>query len=134
VRFPLHFRKHEFRENSGGDGKYRGGLGVALDLVLETKKPARGNTAGDGVRYGPCGMLGGEDGVPHDYRLISAGRAPRLLRTKEVGIELRPGDCLEIRSSGGGGYGPPGERSAEARARDREQGLVTSDAPTGQGA
>ena len=88
------------------------------------QNPARGNTAGDGVRYGPCGMLGGKDGVPHDYRLISEGRAPRALRTKEVGIELRPGDCLEIRSSGGGGYGPPAERSAEARARDREQGLV----------
>jgi N-methylhydantoinase B len=79
-------------------------------------------------------MLGGKDGVPHDYRLISQGRAPRALRTKEVGIELSPGDCLEIRSSGGGGYGPPEERSAEARARDREQGLVTSDAPAGQGA
>ena len=110
------------------------GLGVALDLVLETQKPARGNTAGDGVRHGPCGMLGGEDGVPHDYRLISEGRPPRALRTKEVSIELRPGDCLEIRSSGGGGYGPPAERSAAARASDREQGLVTGDAPAEQGA
>ena len=77
VRFPLHFRQHEFRENSGGDGQFRGGLGVALDLVLETAKPALGNTAGDGARHGPCGMLGGEDGVPHDYRLISEGRPPR---------------------------------------------------------
>jgi len=133
VRFPLHFRQHEFRANSGGDGKYRGGLGVALDLVLETAKPARGNTAGDGVRHGPCGMLGGEDGVPHDYRLISEGRPPRQLRTKEVGIELRPGDCLEIRSSGGGGWGLPSQRSPEARARDGEQGLVTDDGPAGQG-
>jgi N-methylhydantoinase B len=132
ARFPLHFRQHEFRENSGGDGQFRGGLGVALDLVLETTKPALGNTAGDGVRYGPCGMLGGEDGVPHDYRLISEGRAPRVLRTKEVGIEIRPGDCLEIRSSGGGGWGPPELRSPEARQRDREQGL-TDGTTAGQG-
>jgi N-methylhydantoinase B len=47
-----------------------------------------------------------------------------VLRTKEVGIELRPGDCLEMRSSGGGGWGPPEKRSAEARRRDREQGLT----------
>ena len=133
VRFPLHFRHHEFRENSGGDGQFRGGLGVALDLVLETTKPALANTAGDGVRYGPCGMLGGEDGVPHDYRLISEGRAPRALRTKEVGIEIRPGDCLEIRSSGGGGWGPPELRSAQARQRDREQGLTINGTMTGQG-
>ena len=127
----LHFRHHEFRAGSGGDGQFRGGLGVALDLVLETAKPALANTAGDGARYGPCGMLGGEDGVPHDYRLISAGRAPRVLRTKEVGIEIRPGDCLEIRSSGGGGWGPPGAAIAGrastrprtgAYARQRDDG------------
>ena len=87
ARFPLHFRQHEFRPGSGGDGQFRGGLGVALDLVLETEKPASGNTAGDGARHGPCGMLGGEDGEPHHYRLLSEGREPRVLRTKEVGIE-----------------------------------------------
>ncbi len=87
------------------------------------RKPAKGNTAGDGVRYGPCGMLGGEDGQPHRYRLLSEGREPRVtLRTKEVGIELRPGDCLEIRSSGGGGWGPPAKRSASARQRDARAG------------
>ena len=115
---------HEFRAGSGGDGQFRGGLGVSLDLVLETAKPALGNTAGEGTRYGACGMLGGEDGAPHRYRLLSEGREPRVLRTKEVGIELRPGDCLEIRSSGGGGWGPPAKRSAEARKRDDEQGLT----------
>jgi len=128
VRFPLHFRHHEFRPGSGGDGQFRGGLGVALDLVLETAKPALANTAGDGARYGPCGMLGGEDGIPHDYRLISAGRAPRILRTKEVGIELLPGDCLEVCSSGGGGWGPPARRLPHARQRDREQGLLQESA------
>ena len=128
VRFPLHFRHHEFRAGSGGDGQFRGGLGVALDLVLETAKPALANTAGDGARYGPCGMLGGEDGVPHDYRLISADRAPRMLRTKEVGIEILPGDCLEIRSSGGGGWGPPARRSPHDRQRDSKQGLLQKSA------
>lgn len=126
VRFPLYFRHHEFRAGSGGDGQFRGGLGVSLDLVMEIEKPARGNTAGDGVRYGPCGMLGGKDGATHRYRLLSEGREPRVLRTKETGIEIRPGDCLEIRSSGGGGWGPPAKRSEAAREHDREEGLVTT--------
>jgi N-methylhydantoinase B len=126
VRFPLYFRHHEFRADSGGDGQFRGGLGVSLDLVMEIEKAARGNTAGDGVRYGPCGMLGGEDGATHHYRLLSEGREPRVLRTKETGIEIRPGDCLEIRSSGGGGWGPPAKRSAAAREHDRDEGLVTT--------
>ena len=128
VRFPLHFRRHEFRADSGGDGQHRGGLGVSLDLVIETAKPVVGNTAGDGTRHGPCGLLGGKDGVPHDYRLVSNGRAPRRLRTKEAGIEILPGDCLEIRSSGGGGWGPPDKRSKSARDRDLAQGLVTGSA------
>lgn len=125
ARFPLHFRHHEFRPDSGGRGQHRGGLGVALDLVLETEKPALANTAGDGARHGACGLQGGEDGVPHAYRLLSEGHPPRPLKTKEVGIELRPGDMLEIRSAGGGGWGPAQKRAAAAHARDLAQGLVT---------
>ena len=127
VRFPLHFRHHEFLADSGGDGQHRGGLGVALDLVMETQTVALANTAGEGTRHRACGMLGGEDGQPHRYRLISEGREPRVLRTKEVGIEIRPGDRFEIRSSGGGGWGDPAQRSQAARARDVAQGLVSSD-------
>src|SRR5205085_11330816 len=124
VRFPLHFGRHEFRPDSGGKGQHRGGLGVDLDLKVEIGKPAKANTAGDGVRHGACGMLGGEDGKPHAYRLLSDGRPPRVLKTKEVGIEIRPGDVLEIRSGGGGGWGPPGERSEAARQNDVSEELV----------
>ncbi|GGC91985.1 hydantoinase B/oxoprolinase family protein [Chelatococcus reniformis] len=126
ARFPLHFRRHEFDPDSGGDGRHRGGLGVALDLVVETAEPALANTAGDGARHGACGMLGGHDGRPHAYRLLSAGQPPRTLRTKEVGIAVRPGDVFEVRSGGGGGWGPPSERSAAARARDVAEDLVAA--------
>ena len=101
-----------------------GKIGDQAFISRETEKVAKGNTAGDGARHGPCGMLGGGDGKPHHYRLLSEGREPRVLRTKEVGIELHPGDCLEIRSSGGGCWGPPAKRSAEARERDRLHGLT----------
>ena len=69
VRFPLFFRRHEFRPDSGGDGRYRGGPGGELELVIETTQPAVANTAGDGVKYGACGLLGGADGKPHSYWL-----------------------------------------------------------------
>jgi N-methylhydantoinase B len=62
-------------------------------------------------------MLGGKDGAPHDYRIVS-GDSSRALKTKEFGIGIAAGDRLEIRSSGGGGWGPPERRSAEARQRD----------------
>jgi N-methylhydantoinase B len=125
VRFPLHFRRHEFRPDSGGDGRHRGGPGGELELVIETAAPAVGNTAGDGVKYGACGMLGGEDGKPHRYWLRSAGRPDREIKTKETGIVLRPGDVIHAHSGGGGGWGEPRLRTAEERARDRALGFVS---------
>jgi N-methylhydantoinase B len=92
---------------------------------VEVAAPAVANTAGDGVRHGACGILGGSDGVPHRYVLKSEGRPERALATKEVGIVIRPGDVLDVRSGGGGGFGDPAERSAEARARDVRLGFVS---------
>ncbi len=125
VRFPLTFEHHEFRPNSGGDGQHRGGVGSVLRLRIDTKEEGVANTAGDGVRYPSYGILGGKDGLPHRYRLQSRGRKDRVLKTKEVGVRVRPGDVFFVESAGGGGYGPPGKRAKAARAKDRQNGLVT---------
>jgi N-methylhydantoinase B len=124
VRFPLFFRRHEFRPDSGGDGQFRGGPGSSMELVVEVDQPARGNTAGDGVRHGACGLFGGRDGLPHRYVLRSGGRAGRVLRTKEVGIVIRPGDVIDVESGGGGGWGDPRKRSPAARTEDVVNGFV----------
>jgi N-methylhydantoinase B len=125
VRFPLYFRRHEFRPDSGGDGRHRGGPGGELELVIETAEPALGNTAGDGVKYGACGLAGGENGKPHLYWLQSPGRSERRLKTKETGIVLRPGDVLHAHSGGGGGWGEPTLRTTQQRERDQAQGFVS---------
>lgn len=124
ARFPLFFAKHEFRPGSAGDGTYRGGLGGELVMRLETDGPSVANTAGDGVRYGAAGMLGGQDGAPHHYTLDRADGTSRDLKTKEVGIPLAPGDTLHVRAGGGGGWGPPEKRDPAARTRDAEEGLL----------
>src|SRR2546430_14119588 len=62
VRFPLTFEHHEFRADSGGDGMHRGGVGAVLRLRMDTEEPAVANTAGDGIRHAPYGLLGGKDG------------------------------------------------------------------------
>jgi N-methylhydantoinase B len=123
ARFPLFFESHEFRPDSAGQGRHRGGTGAVLRLRMETAGPAVANTAGDGVRHGPYGILGGTDGLPHRYRLIS-NRHERFLKTKEVGIVVRPGDLFLIESGGGGGYGPPRERDRAAIADDQRNGYT----------
>jgi N-methylhydantoinase B len=128
ARFPLHFRRHEFRPGSGGDGEFRGGPGGELELVVETAQPAVANTAGDGVKYGACGLLGGADGLPHHYWLERQGQVVRDLKTKETGVVLEPGDVIHAHSGGGGGWGDPGRRAPAARAQDLVEGFVTASA------
>ena len=129
VRFPLFFKRHEFRPGSGGAGQYRGGPGGIVEMVVETQEPALANTAGDGVVYGACGILGGADGAPHRYTLYSGNAEPRPIRTKETGVVIRPGDRLVLESGGGGGWGDPAKRSEAASARDIESGFATADKP-----
>jgi len=125
VRFPLFFARHEFRPNSGGDGRYTGGAGVDLEFKLETEEPAVANTAGDGIRHGACGMLGGESGAPHHYLLREPGARAQILGTKQEGVPVAPGSLFEVHSGGGGGWGAPALRSPDARRRDRRDGIVT---------
>jgi len=124
ARFPLLFESHEFRPGSGGDGQYRGGLGAVMNLRVEVDGYA--HTAGEGIRHGAAGMLGGKDGWPHHYRLVSPDGSATDLKTKQFGIQIKGGSLLEIRSGGGGGWGDPAKRSPEARARDREREMVES--------
>ncbi len=124
ARFPLLFEAHEFRANSGGLGQYRGGTGAELRLRVESHGPALANTAGDGVRHGSAGMVGGPDGMPHAYTLLGADGAVRELRSKEVGVPVQPGDVLHLLSSGGGGWGDPGKRAEVAKQSDLRDGYT----------
>lgn len=124
ARFPLHFRRHEFCPGTAGPGKFRGGHGAALELVVESDGASRGNTAGDGARHGSAGICGGQDSAPHRYALRHADGSERLLRTKEVGVVIEPGEVLEIRSAGGGGWGDPAQREPALIAHDEAEGLA----------
>ena len=127
VRFPLFFKTHEFRPDSGGAGEYRGGPGGIVEMIVETEEPAVGNTAGDGVKYGACGILGGEDGLPHRYTLYSGNQPPRPIKTKETGLVIRPGDRFVLESGGGGGWGTRTRRAPAAIGDDITNGFVSRD-------
>ncbi len=124
ARFPFTFLSHEFRPDSGGDGRYVGGAGVDMELRLDTAEPALANTAGEGIRHGSPGLLGGANGAPHRYVMRRPGQRGQALSTKQEGIEVPPGTVFEVHSAGGGGWGDPAERSPEARTEDRRNGFV----------
>ena len=124
ARFPLHFRTHEFRADSGGAGEYRGGAGVNMEMVVETDTPAVANTAGDGLIHGARGILGGDDGLPHDYRQRSVDGKEIKLPSKSTGLPVAPRDTFVVASGGGGGWGDPSKRTAAAHADDKTDGFV----------
>ncbi len=119
ARFPLFFAKHEYRENSGGDGEFIGGSGSVLELRVETESPCVANTAGEGIRYGAIGRNGGGNGAPHKYVMREPGKRLRPLGSKEEGIPVAPGTVFEILSGGGGGWGQPEHRNDDALKADR---------------
>jgi N-methylhydantoinase B len=122
-RFPFLLVRHEFRPGSAGAGEWRGGLGALCEMVYEGAGEARLNTAGDGVIVPPFGLFGGEPGLPHRYSIVSNG-VERVLRSKETGVPLLPGDRIIALASGGGGYGEPAKRDAAMREWDERNGYV----------
>ena len=107
------------RHGSGGDGAHRGGLGfrrayriLAPELTLTSMLDRR--------VVPPYGLAGGRDAAP--FRItLNPGPRERQIRGKET-VRLAADDLVVIETCGGGGYGPPAERSAELRARDRAEG------------
>ncbi|MGE0802547.1 MAG: hydantoinase B/oxoprolinase family protein [Lautropia sp.] len=121
---PLLFTRHAVREDSAGDGQYRGGFGVEVSFELRDGE-AYLTLVGDRGTVGPYGLCGGRPGKPADHDFHTGGRsfkAPHL--TKIDRLYLRPGDGVALRTPGGGGYGPPERRPADARERDRSNGYI----------
>jgi N-methylhydantoinase B len=123
---PLLFTRYAVRENSAGDGMHRGGFGVEVAFRLRDGDGYL-TLVGDRGTVGPYGLRGGSPGLPADHDFHVGGKtfkAPHL--TKIDRLYLRPGDGVTLRTPGGGGYGPPSARAAEARARDLANGYIST--------
>lgn len=122
-RFPFRIVRNDFRPGSGGAGAQRGGLGAVFEMIYEGDEPARLNMAGDGIINAPFGLFGGSPGLPHAYKIMSNG-LERPLKSKETEVPVLPGDRIIALSAGGGGFGPPHERSPAKHAWDQKNGYI----------
>ncbi|MBI3092269.1 MAG: hydantoinase B/oxoprolinase family protein [Candidatus Tectomicrobia bacterium] len=116
---------YEYRPDSGGAGKWRGGLGTRAIWRMETDQVLCA-TAGGGLRpeTTPPGLAGGRGGVLSHLSLRRPDGTEREIDVNAL-YELRSGDVLEVASSGGGGFGDPFERAIELVADDVANGYVT---------
>jgi N-methylhydantoinase B len=117
---PVIFWRKELRDGSGGEGKYRGGLGQIVEIAPadghefyfnamfdRLDNPARGR---DGGRNGALGSVSLDDGT----KLKGKGRQ-----------HVPAGRRLILKAPGGGGYGVPAERSSDDQTRDKVRSYVT---------
>jgi N-methylhydantoinase B len=122
LNYPVRITRYELVEDSGGAGKWRGGLGLRRDYLFPDHA-ATFTVLADRDREGPWGLFGGQPGRRAEYTLNPDGEARRL--GSKVTLELQPGDVVSYRTCGGGGYGRPEERDPELVLRDVREGKVS---------
>jgi N-methylhydantoinase B len=111
---PLLIEKKALVDGSGGDGRYRGGLGQVIRFRVQTREPYVCSVLCDRTRIPAQGFFGGEPGALG--QVLINGRPPANPKAEQT---LAPDDVVEVRLPGGGGYGSPIERDPALRERDR---------------
>ncbi len=117
---PLVVWRKQFRPDSGGAGRYRGGLGQEAEIEVRSPGPLRLSLLSDRRDHPADGVLGGLPGATAEIAMSDGTRPHPKSRTT-----IAPGTRLVMRYAGGGGYGPPEERDPAALAADLRDGTVT---------
>jgi N-methylhydantoinase B len=123
MSFPLRVEEYSLVPDSGGAGKYRGGLGVRrVWRVLERQSMA--SVCLERTVTPPFGLAGGAPGAAAKVELIPpTGNARRL--TSKGGFLAPAGALVVMEAPGSGGYGPAAERDRAALSEDLLDGYVT---------
>ena len=100
--YPLRVRRAELRDGTGGEGRWRGGMGIRRDVEILAEH-ATVSLQTDRRSAGPWGLSGGGPGAPGRNVLIRDG-AETLLADK-VTLEVRKGDIISVQTPGGGAWG-----------------------------
>ena len=120
---PLIVWRKEYRVDSGGSGKYRGGLGQECEIENRSDGPLQLSLLSDRWRHPATGVLGGGEGATSEIS-FSDGTVPH----QKSRTQIEPGMRLRMRFAGGGGYGEPGERQRSDIENDIKNGYVTEEA------
>jgi N-methylhydantoinase B len=123
MRYPLRILQYGIRPDSGGAGRYRGGLGATKvfeaaygDVVVSLR----------GERYftAPWGLAGGQAAAPAQAWVERLDGRIEEIPSKRV-LTLHQGERLHVETPGGGGYGDPLERDPEAVRQDVHDRRIT---------
>jgi N-methylhydantoinase B len=134
TRFPWHVEDMRMVDDSGGAGRWRGGLGLEKTMLVR-KTEITSSQMSDHHRVPPWGLFGGHPGALAGVWVRPAGTGEwrtvkeaygKVSSSKYANIVFRPGDKVRLRTPGGGGWGHPRERDAGALAEDVREGYVSA--------
>jgi N-methylhydantoinase B len=122
-KFPIVVEERALRVDSGGAGKFRGGLGH--QYRVRNLVPGAWNLRQSGRQFNPAwGLWGGHNGAPSE-RLARPAGAPEFVNVESYSYEVAPQSQILVRSGGGGGWGDPLQRDPSLVLRDVADGFIS---------
>jgi len=124
MEYPLLVTRYGFRADSGGAGKFMGGLGLVRTIQTLTDGIVFSGLA-DRQKIAPWGLRGGQAGLPGRYTFVRSDGTERPLTSKVSNVVLGHGDRVRVETPGAGGYGDVRERPAAQVKEDVANGKIS---------
>ncbi len=123
AEFPCRITRFDLVPDSGGAGRWRGGLSMRREYELLADATVIRRF--DKARFPPQGLAGGTPGGPARF-VVRLGAADEVEAPASGRYEMKAGERFLVQSAGGGGYGDPRLREPAAIDRDMAEGYVST--------
>ena len=123
--YPVRIVRYELVADSGGSGKFRGGLGLLREYEMLADS-ATFNVRGDRAAFAPRGLYGGGNGSFSAFFLEDGSGEAKKIPSK-FGGNIKRGQRLRIMTPGGGGFGAPASHDRAALMKDFRDGKITAE-------
>lgn len=125
-KFPLLVRYYRLRQDSGGAGQFRGGLGAEAEVMALSK--VNYQTRIDRVNNPPWGLNTGQAALGNQVGMRKKDGTLTTFSGGKVNMRLEPGESYVLYSGGGGGFGPTRKRARKSVLRDLRLGYISVEA------
>ena len=123
MNYPIRIARYGLIPDSGGAGKFRGGLSVRRDFEFPYAD-CTFTILSDGRKFPPWGLAGGQPGACARFVLDPEGKAEDL--PSKITLTVPKGGRVSVQTPGGGGFGNPLLRDKSAVTDDLRNGYVSA--------